>query len=131
MSSLRTSQAPSAESGRAAARAARKQIEKALKSSDASQSHPERLHEAAAAAGADIVLMLPGADGDGITAVLRAKHSGGDSFLEVTSKGATFKVAEEPTIGEDILGFARASVEVLEYLQADKAIVAPLAAADR
>ncbi len=87
------------------------------------------LHEAAAAVGADVVFVLPAPSGEGVTAVVRLNAGGNRQFLQVTTAGVGFVVADEAEIEEHILGLARASVDVLERMSTDRAIREPLSAA--
>jgi hypothetical protein len=87
----------------------------------------DSLKEAAATAGADLLFVLPAPSGAGITAVVRLKEDGKNSFLQITSSGDGFAIREEAGMDAALLGLARASVDVFERMSADAAIRTPLA----
>ncbi len=87
----------------------------------------DSLKEAAAAAGVDLLFVLPAPSGEGITAVVRLKEEGKSSFLQIASSGDGFAIQEEAGIDAAVLGLARASVDVFERMFADTAIRTPLA----
>ncbi len=109
---------------------ARMQIERALVIAG-SEEHPlaSTVAQAAESAGADLLLMLPALDGDGVTAVVRVSDATGERFLQVQIGAAGVTVREADQIEANLLSLARASVEVFQRIGADEAIRAPLAAA--
>ena len=55
--------------------------------------------------------------------------NGSAQFLQVRTSDGGFVVSAEAEIDADLLGFARASIDVLERLRDDRSVLAPLAAA--
>ena len=108
----------------------RMQFELALELGDTGEvAAGDLLRQAAEAVGGDIVFLLPGPDGKGMSAVVRMPGvDGKDSFLQVRKADTGFSVSDEAEIDPGLLGFARASVDVLERLRADRKILDPLAA---
>lgn len=90
---------------------------------------PETLRRAADIAGGEVLFMLPAPDKNGATGLLRIVEDGRSRFVQVRSGDSGFAVSEEAEIDADLLGFARASIDVLERLRADRSIIAPLASA--
>ena len=84
---------------------------------------------AADTAGADLLLVLPIPSGLGVTAVVRLAEEGKDTFLQVKTVDGGFAVIDEEDVDQTLLDLARASVEVLQRISADRAIREPLAAA--
>jgi hypothetical protein len=60
------------------------------------------------------------AGGKGTTAVVRFKEDGEDRLLQIRATDAGFDFTEEAKIDPVIRGFARASIDVLERLKADR-----------
>jgi hypothetical protein len=89
----------------------------------------ETLRQAADDAGGDLLFVLPAPDGDGMAAVVRLSDDGKDCFLGIRTADVGFAISDEAEIDADLLGFARASVDVLERLKADRTVLEPLAAA--
>ena len=89
----------------------------------------ETLRQAASDAGGDLLFVLPAPDGDGMAAVVRLDDDGKDCFLGVRTAEVGFAVSDEADIDANLLGFARASVDVLERLKADRTVLEPLAGA--
>src|SRR3989337_1241289 len=89
----------------------------------------ESLQKAADAAGGEILFMLPTADGVGATGLLRLVDNGDSRLVQVRTGKAGLVISEEPDIDADLLGFARASIDVLERLRADRSVIAPLLSA--
>jgi hypothetical protein len=89
----------------------------------------ETLAHAAQSAGADLLFVLPAPRGDGLTAVIRLVDEGVDHFLQVGSAESGFAVSDEAAMDQTLLGLARASVDVLQRMSADRSIREPLAAA--
>jgi len=87
----------------------------------------ETLRQAAEDAGGDLLFVLPAPDGDGMAAVVRLDDDGKDCFLGVRTAEVGFAVSDETEIDATLLGFARASVDVLERLKADRTVLEPLA----
>jgi hypothetical protein len=73
--------------------------------------------------------MLPTADGVGATGLLRLVDNGASRLVQVRTGKAGLVISEEPDIDADLLGFARASIDVLERLRADRSVLAPLLSA--
>ena len=108
----------------------RLQFEVALEIADAGgRPFPEVLQKAAVVAGGEVLLTLPGRDGNGAMGLLRLVESGMTRLVEVRIGEAGLVVTEEADIDADLLGFARASIDVLERLRADQKVVARLTAA--
>jgi hypothetical protein len=89
----------------------------------------ETLAHAAQSAGADLLFVLPAPRGNGVTAVIRLVDEGTDYFLQVGSVDSGFAVSDEAAMDQTLLGLARASVDVLQRMSADRSIREPLAAA--
>jgi hypothetical protein len=90
----------------------------------------EVVRQAAGAAGGDLAVVLPFVDAEGKLAeqaIVRLVEDGKSRFLQVRSAGSGYAIADEAEIDADLLGFARASVDVLERLRADRNVTAPLA----
>jgi hypothetical protein len=90
---------------------------------------PEVLQKAADVAGGEVLFTLPSRDGSGATGLLRLVEGGKTRLIEVRTGSAGLVIAEEADIDADLLGFARASIDVLERLRADKKVVARLTTA--
>jgi hypothetical protein len=86
------------------------------------------VRRAAESAGGDLLFALPAADG-GQIAIVRLSEDGSDCFLQVRSAEIGFAITQDGEIDTDLLGFARAAVDVLERLRADQKILEPLGAA--
>ena len=95
--------------------------------------------DAAEAAGGDLLFVLPYAEaahaGDGNSsaegtptdhAMVRLVENGESRLLLVRAGAAGFHLVEEEAIEDGLVRFARASIDVLERLGADKRVVAPL-----
>lgn len=109
------------------ARLKRLEFEMALELGDASgRPFAESLQKAADAAGGEVLFMLPTADGAGATGILRLMDNGSSRFVQVRTGEAGPVISEEADIDVALLGFARASIDVLERLRADRSVVAPL-----
>ena len=89
----------------------------------------EVLARAAETACVDLLLVLPMPNGQGVTAVVRLTEEGSDVFLQVKTVDGGFAVIDEAEMDRALLGLARASVDVLQRMSADRAIREPLAAA--
>jgi hypothetical protein len=108
----------------------RLEFEMALELGDAGgRPFAESLQKAADAAGGEILFMLPTADGVGATGLLRLVDNGDSRLVQVRTGKAGLVISEEPDIDADLLGFARASIDVLERLRADRSVIAPLVSA--
>jgi hypothetical protein len=108
----------------------RLEFEMALELGDAGgRPFAESLQKAADAAGGEILFMLPTADGVGATGLLRLVDNGASRLVQVRTGKAGLVISEEPDIDADLLGFARASIDVLERLRADRSVLAPLLSA--
>jgi hypothetical protein len=90
----------------------------------------EGVRRAAEATGGELVFVLPAPDGRA-RAVVRFVEDRRTVFVEVRpdENGVQHVVADEDIDGA-VLGFARASIDVMERLRADTKVVAPLAAAN-
>lgn len=98
----------------------RLELEMALKVGEATGRSPaDKLRKAAAIVGGDLLFVLPAKDAPGTTGVIRLQEDGDDRFIQVRIDDSAFAIAEEPEIDADYLGFARASLNVLERLRAD------------
>jgi hypothetical protein len=89
----------------------------------------ETLAHAAQSSGADLLFVLPARRGKGVTAVIRLVDDGVDHFLQVGSKESGFAISDEAAMDQTLLGLARASVDVLQRMSADRSIREFLAAA--
>jgi hypothetical protein len=108
----------------------RLQFELALDMSSTDGRPPkETLAHAAQSAGADLLFVLPARRGKGVTAVIRLVDEGVDHFLEVGSVESGFAISDEAAMDQTLLGLARASVDVLQRMSADRSIREFLAAA--
>jgi hypothetical protein len=83
----------------------------------AGRSAEEKLRRAATITGGDLLFVLPARDGAGTTAIMRLMEHGKSRFIEVRINDTAFTIAEEADIDADRLGFARASLDVLERLR--------------
>ena len=91
----------------------------------------DAVRQAASAAGGDLIFVLPAAGEDGSfrhRAMVRLVEDEAERLVIVAEEEGGYAVHEEPEIEGDLLQFARASIEVLELMRADEAIVAPLVA---
>lgn len=93
------------------------------------KSFNDAVQQAVESVGGDLLFVLPGADGDGTAALLRLVEDDGSRILQVRKSGSSFAVTEEEHIDAAILGFARASIDVMERLRDDQRVLAPLASA--
>jgi len=130
MMDARESQGTAAEGGATSRSLQRLQFELALDlSATGSRPARETLARAAEASGADLLCMLPMPDGKGVTAVVRLSDEGSDIFLQVGAAENGFAIRSEAEMDKTLLQLARASVEVLQRLGADRTLRAQLAAA--
>jgi hypothetical protein len=90
---------------------------------------PETLKRAAEATGADLVFVLPAADGIGTVAVVRFLSEGNDYFLQVLATHDGFAITDQGEMDAAALALARSSVEVMRLMSQDGAIREQLAAA--
>lgn len=93
------------------------EFEMALEIADLTASPAEAIHAAAQSAGGDLVFMLPASTGDGVTGVVRLFEDGRSQLVQVRTAGKGFAVSDESDSDSDLLGFARASIDVLERLK--------------
>jgi hypothetical protein len=108
----------------------RLQFERALNVRTGAARPPnETLAYAAQSAGADLLFVLPGLRGSAPTAVVRLVDDGVDHFLEVVTTPSGFVVSDEAAMDPTLLRLARASVDVLQRMSADRSIREFLAAA--
>jgi hypothetical protein len=89
----------------------------------------DTLQRAADIVDGDILFVLPATGETGATGLIRVVEDGGSRFVQVRTGNAGFVVAEDEAIDAALLGFARASIDVLERLRADRKVTAPLASA--
>lgn len=89
----------------------------------------ETVKQAAQAAGGDLLFVLPAPDGDGVTAIVRLLEDGENHFIQVRTAEQGLAIRDEGEIAPELLGFARASIDVLERLRADRNVLVPLALA--
>lgn len=85
----------------------------------------ETLDTAVATAGCDIALQLPTRDAAAVLTVVRLREAGRDAYLQIRVTETGFDVADEADIDADLLGFARASIDVLERLKAGRSGLEP------
>jgi hypothetical protein len=105
----------------------RVEFEMVLETGDAGgKPFAESLQKAAAVAGGEVLFVLPAAGGVGATGLLRLVEEGASCFVQVRAAEIGFIISEEAEIDADLLGFARASIDVLERLRADRRVIAPL-----
>jgi len=121
-------EAPNSEADRRKLR--RLQFELALELGDTGEKPlADTLRQAADTVGGDLLFVLPAPNGEGMAAVVRLPDDGGrDSLVGVKTADFGFAVSDETEIDANLLGFARASIDVLERLKADRSIFEPLAA---
>lgn len=89
----------------------------------------DAVSEAAQATGGDLIFILPDANEDGSVrsrAMVRLTEDESERLIIVAEREDGYDVQEEPEIADELLQFARASIEVLERLRADEAVIAPL-----
>ncbi len=108
----------------------RLQFELALELGDTGEKPlAETLRQAAVTVGGDLLFVLPAPNGDGMAAVVRLPDDGRpDCLVGVRTAEVGFAVSDETEIDASLLGFARASIDVLERLKADRNTFEPLAA---
>ena len=87
----------------------------------------ETIAGAAETAGVDLLFVLPAANGQAVTGVVRISEEGNDTFLQVRPSDGGFAVLDETEMDANLLRLARASVDVFQRMSADKAIREPLA----
>ena len=123
----KTSGPPAGDDGR---RLKRLEFEMALEFGDAGGlPFPEILQKAAEIAGGEILFVLPATAEKGATGLIRVMENGQSRFIQVRAVDTGFVISENAEIDADLLGFARASIDVLERLRADRSVVGPLASA--
>ncbi len=89
----------------------------------------ETLWNALNTAGCDVILQLPTPDAEGVNTVVRLRENGQEGFLLVRMEECGFDIADESDIDPDLLSFARSSIDVLDRVRADGAILEPSPAA--
>ena len=110
----------------------RMQLKLALELADPGEcSLADKIAQAAEAAGADLLFVLPAPDGMGMSALVRLADEGADRFLQIRSAGTGLAIAEGEEIDPHLLSLARTSVEVLQRIGADPVIRAPLSTASQ
>ena len=111
----------------------RLEFEMALEIGDTvNRSLTEIVRQAAEAAGGDLLFVLPalGPNGRPVEqALVRLVEDESSQFVQVRASDGGLVVSAEAEIDADLLGFARASIDVLERLREDRSVLAPLAAA--
>lgn len=108
----------------------RLEFEMALKIGDTIGLGPaERLRKAAMTVGGDLLFVLPAKDAVGTTGAVRLVENGSSRFILARISEGGFAILEESDIDADLLGFARASLDVLERLRADRQVQDPASAA--
>ena len=123
----KTSRAPAGDDGR---RLKRLEFEMALEFGDAGgMPFRETLEKAAATAGGEVLFVLPATGERSATGLIRTLEGGQSHFIQVRVGDGGFTVLQDDQIEADLLGFARASIDVLERLRADRNVIAPLASA--
>jgi hypothetical protein len=101
----------------------RLEFEMALKIGDTIGLGPaERLRKAAMTVGGDLLFVLPAKDAVGTTGAVRLVENGRGRFILARISEGGFAILEEGDIDADLLGFARASLDVLERLRADRQV---------
>lgn len=88
----------------------------------------ETLSHAAETVGADLVFMLPAADGNGERGIVRLNDDANSSFIQVEAQDTGFAILDETQIAEPVLALARATVDVFGRIQADAALRETMAA---
>jgi hypothetical protein len=105
----------------------RLEFEMALEIGEAGgRAFPEILQRAADIVGGEILFILPATARTGATGVLRVTEGGQRRFVQVRTGEAGFVISKDEEIEPHLLGFARATVHVLERLRADRSVLAPL-----
>jgi hypothetical protein len=89
----------------------------------------DAIRQAAETAGGDLLVVLPAPDGNGVTGIVRLSDGGDTLYVEARGDGSGFTVRDETQIAAPLLSLARASFDVLQRLNADTRVVAPLRAA--
>jgi hypothetical protein len=108
---------------------ARLQLERALRLADAGESPlADKIAEAANAAGADLLFLLPAPDGEGMSAIVRFGGAGADHFLQIRTGEAGMTISKDEEIDPDLLRLARTSLDVLQRISTDPEVRAPLTA---
>lgn len=82
---------------------------------------------AAEATGSDFLFVLPVPSEDGgmpECAFVRLRDGTNGRIVNVSKEAGIFSVRDEAEIDSDLLGFARASIDVLERLKADEGVLA-------
>jgi hypothetical protein len=105
---------------------ARLEFELALETGDPDRPLAEIARQAAEGAGGDLLLVLPGLDDRGDTAVVRFAENDGSRFVQVRKCEEGYVLSEDSEIEAPLLGLARASLDVMERLRADERVLAPL-----
>lgn len=108
---------------------ARLQLERALRLADADESPlADKIAEAADAAGADLLFVLPAPDGEGMSAVVRFCGAGADHFLQIRTGESGITISRDDEIDPLFLRLAQRSVDVLQRINADPDVCKPLTA---
>ena len=85
------------------------------------------VRQAAQATGSDVLFILPLPAADGAMndhAVVRLNDGSEGRIVHVSEEDGVLAVQDEPEIDADLLGFARASIDVLERIKADAKVTA-------
>jgi hypothetical protein len=108
---------------------ARLQLARALELADAGERPlADKIADAANAAGADLLFMLPSPDGAGMSAMVRFGGAGEDRFLQIRTAEAGMTISKDDEIDPDLLRLARTSVDVLQRISTDPNVREPLTA---
>ena len=104
-------------------------IELGLQLADNDAPLAEKIALAAAAAGGDLLFVLPAPDGQGVTAMVRLTEAGADRYVQVRTSETGLAVSEEAEVDPAFAQFARSAAALLRCLSADRGRRTPLAAA--
>jgi hypothetical protein len=105
-------------------------FETALARSLPGEPFSERVRRAAGTCAGELLFALPAPGGRTHALVRLPAANGGTLLLQVQADAdGAARVAVEDEIDSALLGFARASIAVMEHLKADARVVAPLSAA--
>ncbi len=98
----------------------RAQLKLALELADTAKGDlTDRIAEAAATVGADLLFMLPAPDGSGPSAMVHLADETGDRFLQVQPAAEGMAVSEGDEVNPHFLSLARTSVDVLRKIGDD------------
>lgn len=92
----------------------------------------EVVRDAAAAAGGDLLFVLPGPDARGVIrerAMVRLWEDDADRLLFICQNEGGYSIQDEHQIDPELAEFAEATIKVMQHLSADDAVIGPLAEA--